>query len=370
MPFVRNAWYVAAWSSELRDAPIHQQIIGEHVLLFRVANGTAVAMEDTCPHRFAPLHKGRIIEDAIECPYHGLRFDRTGACVHNPRTGEGAPKAARRRTFSLVEKDTILWIWMGEAALADAARIPDFKWLGDGEHRARTDDVSLHQEIAFDLILDNLLDLSHAQFLHPTTLGNDAIADGNSDTCQEGDTIHSTMFNPNGAMPALFRSAGMLDPDTRVDYWGDIRWDPVGSYSLSVGVMPTGCPREDGFFYASAQLLTPVDATTTIYRYTLVRDFALDDNELTAAMAAIVHKAFTEEDEPMLRAVQERMAGQDFWSLQPLLLRGDKAGVLARRTLDRLCAAEDLRPEVHGSIILPRRGEPTTEAREETDHAT
>lgn len=90
MNFVRNIWYVAAWSNEVPGGTLfHRTYLGEPILIYRKTDGTAVAMGDRCPHRFAPLHMGKLVGDAVECPYHGLVFDCSGACVANPH-GRGA----------------------------------------------------------------------------------------------------------------------------------------------------------------------------------------------------------------------------------------------------------------------------------------
>ncbi len=65
MPFLRNAWYVAAWSNEVTRAPFHRTILNEPVLMYRREAGDAVAIADRCAHRFAPLHQGKLIGDAI-----------------------------------------------------------------------------------------------------------------------------------------------------------------------------------------------------------------------------------------------------------------------------------------------------------------
>lgn len=340
MSFVKNCWYVAAWSSELGHEPAYKKIIGEHVLLFRGESGQVIALDDTCPHRFAPLHKGKVVGDAIECPYHGLRFGAQGDCVHNPFDAKVKPAAARRHAYPVVERDRFIWIWMGDAERADLDAIPDFHWLSQTDQYTMTSEGILRQALNYELILDNLLDLSHGQFLHPTTLANESMASGTTKTWQDGDRVYSDRWNPDGDAPTLFTLAGVAAPGTRVDFWNDMRWDPAGSYYLEVGVTPVGEPRENGAYMGSAHLLTPEDETTTVYRYILFRTFALDNEEVTAGIDAVVKKAFTEEDEPMITAVQERMAGRDFWSLRPVLLIGDKAAILVRRTLDKLKQAE------------------------------
>ena len=90
--FVRNLWYVAAWASELTEGLLARTIIGDPVLLYRESSGKAVAIGNLCPHRFAPLDKGRRCEDdTIECTYHGLRFDSTGlvTTIYGDVNGDG-----------------------------------------------------------------------------------------------------------------------------------------------------------------------------------------------------------------------------------------------------------------------------------------
>jgi phenylpropionate dioxygenase-like ring-hydroxylating dioxygenase large terminal subunit len=340
MHFAKNCWYVAAWSGELGSKPVCRKIIGETVLLFRKQDRSVVALDDTCPHRFAPLHKGVLVDDLIECPYHGLRFDALGACAHNPHAPGVKPAAARLRSYPIVERDRFIWIWMGTPELADASAIPDFHWLNEVDKYTLTSDAQMRQSLNYVLITDNLLDLSHGQFLHPTTLGNTAMAGGTASTRQVGHRIHYDRWNPDGEAPTLFTVAGAATPGSRVDFWNEMRWDPPGSFYLEVGITATGEAREKGVFLGSAHLLTPEDDTHTVYRYILFRTFSRDDPNITPAIEALVAKAFTEEDEPMISAIQERMAGRDFWSLRPVLLAGDKAAVLARRTLDSMIETE------------------------------
>src|SRR5262245_50628355 len=127
MEFLRNAWYVAAWSDELtRDRLLARTLLEEPVVLFRTATGQPAALFDRCPHRFAPLSRGRLKGDVIECGYHGLCFDRNGTCAHNPHNPGHVPPRAHVRSYALVERQGIVWIWMGEPERADPALVPDF----------------------------------------------------------------------------------------------------------------------------------------------------------------------------------------------------------------------------------------------------
>ena len=84
---VRNAWYVAAWSTEIDDELRRFTILGDPVLLFRRTDGTVAALEDRCPHRLLPLSKGKRIGDTVQCGYHGLTFGADGKCKRGRRYG-------------------------------------------------------------------------------------------------------------------------------------------------------------------------------------------------------------------------------------------------------------------------------------------
>ena len=81
--YLRNAWYVAAWSDDLGDGQLlSRTILKERIVLYRKSDGNVAALQDRCPHRFAPLHMGKILHgDRIQCPYHGLEFNSSGTCV-------------------------------------------------------------------------------------------------------------------------------------------------------------------------------------------------------------------------------------------------------------------------------------------------
>src|SRR5258708_2790026 len=107
-PFIKNLWYVAAWSHEVSDAPTAVKVIGEPIVLYRRSDRTVVAFEDRCPHRNAPLSLGRIEGDDLRCMYHGLRFGCDGVCKEVPGT-DAPPLGATVRVFPVVERSS--WIW-------------------------------------------------------------------------------------------------------------------------------------------------------------------------------------------------------------------------------------------------------------------
>jgi len=134
--FLKDSWYVAAWSHEIDDGKLlGRTILGEPVLLYRGEAGHVVAMHDRCCHRGAPLSMGRREGDAVRCLYHGLKFSPSGQCVEIPGQDRIPPKACVR-VFKVVERSSWIWIWMGDPARADESLIPDIT-PGAGLFRAR-----------------------------------------------------------------------------------------------------------------------------------------------------------------------------------------------------------------------------------------
>jgi vanillate O-demethylase monooxygenase subunit len=130
MAYLRNTWYVAAWDEEVKpNALFSRRLLGEALVFFREQSGQVRALADRCAHRFAPLSKGTLCKDVVRCPYHGLEFDGEGQCTRNPHGNGAIPKAAQVRAYPVVEKYSVIWIWMGDAEKADEALIPDFSCM-------------------------------------------------------------------------------------------------------------------------------------------------------------------------------------------------------------------------------------------------
>lgn len=342
MPFLRNAWYVAAWSDEVEaGALFHRRILNEEILLVRDANGAVHALRDRCPHRFAPLHLGKRDGDVIECAYHGLRFGLDGRCVHNPH-GDGAiPPRAFTRAYPLVEKQLLLWIWMGEAERADIKLIPDFLGL-DPDHFAINKGY-MHTPSNYEFMTDNIMDLGHIEFLHQGLLGSEAVRRADTDVRQDGKTVYSNRLTHDEILPptldAVYETGGKP-----VDRWLDVRWDPPANMQLVVGVAPAGSPPRVGKATPGVHLMTPETDTTTHYFWSSSRDFRRDDAALHQALDQGLRYAFEHQDKPMIVAQNDAMDGEDFWELEPVILAGDAGAVRARRILKKMIHDEQSKP--------------------------
>lgn len=335
---LRNCWYVGAWSDEVAfGRPMARTILAEPVVFLRYEDGSVNALADRCPHRYAPLHQGRQVGDQIHCPYHGLGFDRTGTCVHNPHAGTRIPSHAVARTFPVVERYAALWVWMGDGELADPDLIPDFQCHVAPDRRLVKGVVSMGAN--YRLINDNLLDLSHVEFLHPTTLASEAIARGEHAVHVDGLTVRSDRWCPDGAAPPAW-GAQMPDHEGPVDHWLEMRWTAPSMMLLDVGITPTGQPRSAGVGALVSHNLTPETETSTHYFWGVTRDWKTEDETVDRIWEGAIEMAFVGEDAPMVMAQQVALGDQDLYDMRPALFEIDLAPNRARTILKKLLKAE------------------------------
>lgn len=337
--YLRNAWYVAAWAHEVADKPFARRILNEAVVLFRDSGGAARALADRCSHRFAPLHMGKVVGDAIQCAYHGLQFAASGACVHNPH-GNGAISSNNRvRAFPLVERHGALWIWMGEPECADPSTIVNIEELTSHE-RFATAYGYVHARANYQLVADNLLDLTHAQYLHPLLGAGTAGITVVMEMKQVSNTVYSYHSMNSSTVTPFYRMQWQGDCPEIGDGRAHMRWDPPAVLQLDTGMTRVGQATSAGPSTPSMHLLTPETETTTHYFWSISHNSRPDDATLTEAIRQGIEQAFTFEDEPMVAAIQEQMQTTDLMSLKPVLLPGDAAGLRARRVLQALIEAE------------------------------
>lgn len=338
MGFLRSVWYLAAWQDELKDcATLGRTYLGEPVVLFRDSKGVLQAIGDRCPHRFAPLHLGKVKGDVLECPYHGLQFDGSGACVHSPHADGKIPQAAKVKSYPVLERHHGIWIWMGDPAKADPAKVPNCARLDEFPQETF---IWSHMptNCNYQLLTDNILDLTHADYLHASTLGVGMNTKCPAKVWEDGDNILSHWWMPDApTIPALAFS--LPDPQANADTWNEIRWSAPATMELRVGATPTGQSREKGVDSFAYHIMTPETETTTHYFFGAVRNFSCTE-EGNEILRQILRTAFLGEDKPMVEAQQAMMGTPDLWSLKPVLLATDAGAVRVRRKVEAMIAQE------------------------------
>jgi phenylpropionate dioxygenase-like ring-hydroxylating dioxygenase large terminal subunit len=337
MSFLSNCWYVASWSSDIQDGFVALTILDEPILLYRDSRRVPHALSNRCPHRFAPLSMGYLKDDIVECAYHGLRFGPDGSCVFNPHDPVIA-KNARIRTYPIMERDTLLWIWMGEPELAESTPVPDLSERF-GSEKFRAVCGSMVMEANYQLIVDNLMDVSHGQFLHADALRFDGFFDASHNISQTAESVTSERRFP-GVVGSSSLVKYLPNYTGLVDAWASATWHPAGMCLLDNGGTHVGSPETGGVRRCGVHLLTPETASTTRYFYAHVRNYGLDDVRLDEDSRAWHLSAFAGQDKPMIEAVQRMMGGRSFEEMRPVLVSSDGPAMRARRILRGMIAAE------------------------------
>jgi vanillate O-demethylase monooxygenase subunit len=346
MNFLRDTWYCCGFPQDLESgAPRALRILDEPVVLVRRPDGTVAALQDRCPHRFAPLSLGQVVDGALQCGYHGLRFDlKSGACIHNPHGNGVIPAAAKVKAYPVIERHGALWIWMGDPQRADPALLPSFSEVDERPGWARAQGY-LRVDAHYELISDNLLDLSHAQYLHPFLFDNSVapLPDFRFENRveQTGDSVLHLYEARGVPMTPLFR---MLwegdDTPTHAVLRGNTRWYPPSLLSLDAGASPLDGALAGAPTLISTHWLTPETERSTHYFWAAARDTHVDDPNVQANIQHGLSDAFATEDEPMIEACQRNMASTDLLASSPLLLVTDGAAIRARRILAQRLRAQ------------------------------
>lgn len=307
--FLRNWWYVAAWSHQVRSGElVARRILNEPIVLYRKQDGTVSALEDRCCHRFAPLSRGRLEGDDLRCMYHGIKFAASGQCIEIPGQ-DRIPSGVSVRAYSVVEQDRWIWVWMGDIARADASLIPPA--LGHEDPDYIIDTGELAYEANYQLIHDNLLDLTHLGYVHENTLGRK-----NPEWGRVQPTVESLRYGVrvarwirNHTVPPYMSAS----PSMRVDQWSSYDFVVPGVFLLTTTLHPVDTadahphgPIDLKPLYTSvtSQAVTPVGESETIYRYSGGQPVRHATEETVKAQLAAFGVAFLE-DKAMIEAQQK-----------------------------------------------------------------
>lgn len=171
----RAFFHPVALSRDLLAQPLPVRLLGEDLVLWRDASGQARVFTDRCPHRGAALSMGRVVDGALECPYHGWRFEAQGRCIAIPAVpGFTPPEGHRACAYQLREAYGLLWVCLSPADAAQQAQVPvplpAFAAEDDPNLRKVTSGPYEVQTSA-PRIVENFLDMSHFGFVHTGWLG-------------------------------------------------------------------------------------------------------------------------------------------------------------------------------------------------------
>ena len=354
--FIHNAWYIAAEPDELLSRPIvSRTLLGKRVAVYRGASGQAIALEDSCPHRRAPLSLGTVQGDGVRCGYHGAEFGSDGRCIRVP--GQDAVPRAVVPTYPVIERHGYIWVWLGDPDLADGgASIPDGFWVsGDpawiGGY-GRMESIKAD----FKLINDNLFDITHAQFVHPESFGGEEVqfyrkARPGSDyidremSFEVGERsirfrTHAAALGDEGGplwRSMLAQSRGVEEWNDPIDYRMEVIWWAPCYTSFHIIVRPSGEPDAPPVEIYNLHAAVPESEGSSHYFYRSVRNYG--DASMNSAFIDAVKFVFNQ-DKPILEGQQAVLGDRDLLETHPISFAGDMLPLQGRRILERMMATE------------------------------
>ena len=306
--FPLDQWYVAGFSSELTDKPIARKFLNQPVVLFRNGNGEVAALEDRCCHRSLPLSCGTVEATGLRCGYHGLLYAPNGSCIEIPGQ-ERIPAKAKVKSYSIVEKNHILWIWMPKAdGTAPTHEAPTYVHHDDPKYKYGTGHY--HYNAPYQLIHDNLIDLSHLGYVHLKTIGGNAKQHMNAEVkvSQEGNTVRVVRLMPGTPPPPTYKAAWPFG-DT-CERWQEIEFD-VSHLRIWTGAAEPGTdaiddPKRGGFHMRGFHGITPETDESCYYFWSMASNKHPDMEETINTVIQQTQYTF-DEDRVVIEAQYKNM---------------------------------------------------------------
>ncbi|MEO8546391.1 MAG: aromatic ring-hydroxylating dioxygenase subunit alpha, partial [Burkholderiaceae bacterium] len=348
--YLRNTWYVAALSPDIGRALKPVKLLGEAIVLYRTEDGKAVALEDACPHRKLPLSMGRIKGDAVECGYHGLTFDRSGACI-DAATQTRIPPFAKVRSYPASDRYGLLWLWMGDPALADENAIIDIPTCNNpGWSMTKGDSMLI--ECNYLWMVDNLLDPSHVAWVHRSSFAGAGTDNTPMQITADATGVVNSRWMRDQPPPPFYaplvKFKGNADRLQHYEVQYPALAVNMGIYTPAGKGGPDMVADADTYRMISYHFLTPIDEDNTQYFWLQHRNTDPHDQDITRKVAAGAKAAF-EEDRAILRAVHQGMKHKTTPNTGLLL---DAAASRFRKGLADLIARENTQTQVADGAVV------------------
>lgn len=313
--FVENTWYAAAWEHEIADADnkLARRICNVPLVFFKGEDGKYIALDDRCCHRAAPLSIGRVEGNCIRCMYHGMLYNADGQVIEIPGE-ERIPPSMKVRSYPVVEKSGMLWIWMGDAEKANPEDIYELPAMDQKENwRGFDRPAYLHYDANWLLIVDNLADFSHVAFVHTNTLGGSeayAYSTAAEDIQKDDDGFSMIRWHRKSPPPPFHKKViPASEQETLLDRANITQIRIPGVFLMETVFAPVGWDEEKNDRsvcreYRNCQFMTPETENTTHFFWDYFHGFDLDNPEISKSLEESLLEGFME-DKVFIEAQQK-----------------------------------------------------------------
>lgn len=337
-PFLLDQWYVGAWSWELKDKPVGRTLLNQPIVLFRTGDGLVAALENRCCHRALPLSDGTVEAQGLRCGYHGLLYDATGKCIEVPGQAK-VPGKAIVPAYPVREQDSIIWVWFASAAHPEpTCEPPSYSIHSSGKYLF--EGGVYHYNAPYQLIHDNLLDLSHLGYVHLRTIGGNAKIHMTADMTVESDerSVKVTRYMRDSVPPPTYTEAFAFKGN--IDRWQEIEFHIshllIWTGAVDVGSEPIENPERGGFHMRGFHGVTPETETTSHYFWSMATN-PVSDPEVTKKK--VIEQTILTFDEDKV-VIESQYANMRQFSGRPMVdIHVDVGANRARRIIQNLRSA-------------------------------
>ena len=167
---IKNQWYVVLDSKQLKkNKLIGVTRLSDKLVFWRDESNDVHCIFDKCCHRGASLSAGKVLDNHVQCPFHGFQYDSSGKVTCIPANGRDAsvPDNYKVNAYLVREAYGFIWLWYSDER-KDIPEIPFFEELKEGfSYGGFSETWAVHYSRA----IENQLDVVHLPFVHKTTIG-------------------------------------------------------------------------------------------------------------------------------------------------------------------------------------------------------
>lgn len=264
---LKNFWYVVENSDQVGQTPRKVQILGLPLVVYRDVSGQPVVLSDTCPHRGGSLSGGWVENGCVRCPYHGWRFDKSGACIEIPANPKDSavPKKARVDAYPTTERYGWVWAFLGDLPEAERPPLPPLPEFGQPGWKPLWGQFKWNAH--YTRVVENGVDIAHTPFVHSNSFGNKDEPEIKDYPLEESEY-----------------SVGMsttLRPPKPKGLWGFLRRGERPDVKAATAIYMPNVTRLDvdlgSFHFIVLGAQTPIDEHTTLTRWVQLRNFFTGD---------------------------------------------------------------------------------------------
>ena len=169
---IQNQWYAILPSKKVKmNTIVAVKRLNLELALFRNESGELCCIVDQCTHRGAALSIGKLKGNCIQCPFHGLEFDKNGKCTFIPANGKASTANNSRfnvKSYTVKEEHDIIYLWYGDEDKVLEA-VPFFANEIDGSYTYS--EIEDHWASHYSRCIENQLDTVHVPIVHYNTIG-------------------------------------------------------------------------------------------------------------------------------------------------------------------------------------------------------